>query len=182
MTILDKFLRKISDEKDVRNEDTYDAALTRKDYAAAVPLLREAIAKDDARAMGAFAAMCATGNGIAKDPEEACIWFRQAATRGDAASQWALGMCLSGGVGTPANLSEGVYWLFRASKAGNRRAFEILEPMVEKNKSLIGPHFSEAELLALSWQFKKSESRLPASKLIHSGATLCKQLSLKQSS
>ena len=167
MTILDKFLRKISEEKDVRKEDTYNAALTRKDYAAAVPLLRAAIAKDDARAMGALAAMYATGNGVGKDIEEACTWFRQAATRGDAPSQWALGMCLAGGSGTPVNLSEGAYWLFRASKAGNRRAFEILEPMVEKNKSLIGPHFSEDELLALSWQFKKSESRLPTSKSIH---------------
>lgn len=167
MSILDKFLKKTSDPDKVVSKDTYDKALDRKDFAAALPLLRAAMAKDDARAMGAYAAMCATGNGVDKNPEEACIWFRQAATRGDAKSQWALGMCLSGGVGTPVDLSEGAYWLFRASKAGNRRAFEILEPMVEKNKSLIGPHFTEEEWLALTWQFKKAECRLPTSNLVH---------------
>ena len=166
MTILDKILRRIP-VNDSDGADTYDAALTRKDFAAAEPLLRAAIQKDDARAMGALAAMYATGQGVERDPEEAYLWFRQAATRGDAQSQWALGMCLAGGVGTPANLQESVYWLFLASKAGNARAFEILEPMVERNKSLIGAHFTEMEFVEMAWQFKKQASQMAPSNTVH---------------
>ena len=166
MTILDKILHRIPVD-DSGGADTYDAALTRMDFAAAEPLLRAAIKKNDARAMGALAAMYVTGQGVEKDPEEAYLWFRQAAAGGDLQSQCVLGMFLAGGVGTPVNLQESVYWLFLASKAGNTRAFEVLEPMVEKNKSLIGPHFTEQEFVEMAWRFKKLVSKLPSSNTVH---------------
>ena len=167
MSILDKFLRRSAPPEEPVEADSYDAALTRHDYEAALPMLQAAIEKDDARAMGALAAMLAMGEGCQRNPEEACLWFRQAATRGDLSSQWALGMCLAGGVGTPVNLEEAVYWLFRASKAGNARAFEVLEPIVEKNKSLLSPHCTDKEFAEMAWGFKKLASKLPASTTVH---------------
>ena len=133
MNIYELIFGKPASVRDVQDAPAYDAPLRRRDFSAALPLVRAAIAKDDARAMGAYGALYATGHGLEKDLDEAYCWFLQGAHRGDVPSQLALGMLLAGGLGTPINRTEAAYWLYRASLAGNRRAIQVLEALTEKD-------------------------------------------------
>lgn len=140
----------------------YDAPLRRQNFPVAIPLLRAAIAREDARAMGAYGALCAVGHGVAKDLHEACCWFRQGATRCDVPSQLVLGMSLINGEGMSINKTEAAYWLYRSGTAGNRRAIDILEALAEKDYSVVGPHFTEHQLIRLIYASRKSAcSNLP---------------------
>ena len=132
MSFLDKFLGDDSSQKD-KAVAPYFAPLQRRDYAAAVPLLKDAMRREDAHAMGLMAALTALGLGVEKDPIDACNWFRQAANRGNAPSQAALGMCLARGLGTPANLAEAAFWLYKAGTAGNAQAIEVFSALAEKD-------------------------------------------------
>jgi len=115
-----------------------------------------AMALEDARAMGCYGALCATGQGVEKDLNEAYRWFLQAANRGDVPAQVALGLCLAEGLGAPMNRTEAANWLYRAGMAGNRRAIEALEALTMKDCSAIGPLFTEAELIHFLYTFKKA--------------------------
>src|SRR5574343_1456027 len=108
MSFLDNFLGNDLSHKD-KAVAPYIAPLERRDYAAAVPLLKDAMRRDDARAMGLMAALTALGRGVEKDPIDACNWFRQAANRGHVPSQAALGMCLAAGLGAPMDNKEAAY-------------------------------------------------------------------------
>lgn len=169
MTFLDKARNTIDRKKEDPGPPAYVALINSRDYAAALPLLRAAMGMEDARAMGAYAAMCATGNGVEKNLEEAYAWFLQAANRGDIPSQVALGMCLASGKGVAVNRLEGAFWLYRASKSGSVRAMKGLRDLTEKDRSVIGPHFSEDELNAMCYQLIKLESIQPvtASRSLH---------------
>ena len=149
MHIYELIFGKPAPDSDVQGAPAYDAPLRRQDFSAAIPLLRAAIAQEDARAMGAYGALCATGLGIEKNVHEAYCWFLQGAHRGDVPAQVALGMLLAGGLGTPTNRTEAAYWLYRAGLAGNQRAIKALEALTEKDHSVIGPHFTEEELYRL---------------------------------
>ncbi len=142
--------------RDTPDGPAYDAPLRCRDFAAALPLLQTAVAREDARAMGCYGALCATGQGVEKDLCEAYGWFLQAANRGDVPAQVALGLCLAEGLGAPMNRTEAANWLYRAGMAGNRRAIEALEALTMKDCSVIGPHFTEAELIHLLYTFKKA--------------------------
>ena len=142
--------------RDTPDGPAYDAPLRCRDFAAALPLLQTAMAREDARAMGCYGALCATGQGVEKDLNEAYRWFLQAANRGDVPAQVALGLCLAGGLGAPMNRTEAANWLYRAGMAGNRRAIEALEALTMKDCSAIGPLFTEAELIHFLYTFKKA--------------------------
>lgn len=141
--------------RDVQDRPAYEAPLSRRDFSAALPLLRAAIARGDARAMAAYGALCTTGHGVEKDLQEAYSWFLQGAIHGDVPAQVALGMCLAGGVGAPINRTEAAYWLYRASMAGSLRAIKVLGALVDKDRSVIGTHFTEEELNRLRYTSKK---------------------------
>ena len=149
MSIYELIFGKHAPDSAVQGPPAYDNPLRHRDFSAALPLLRAAIAQEDARAMGAYGALCATGLGIEKNLHEAYCWFLQSAHRGDVPAQVALGMLLAGGLGTPINRTEAAYWLYRASLAGNQRAIKILEALTEKDHSVIGPHFTAEELYRL---------------------------------
>lgn len=154
MNILDSFFGAGAFQEDAAPAP-YVAPLERRDYAAAVPLLKAAMNKEDARAMGLFAALSALGRGVEKNPEDACAWFRQAANRDHVPSQAALGMCLAGGLGAPVDRKEASYWLYRAGKAGNMQAIEVLGALAYKDNSIVGVHFTEDELCKLVMQLRK---------------------------
>lgn len=141
-------------DKDVQAAP-YLAPLARRDYAAAVPLLKSAMNREDARAMGIMAALTALGRGVDKDPVDACAWFRQAANRGHVPSQAALGMCLAGGLGSAIDNKEAAFWLFRAGKAGSMQAIEVLGALAFRDNSVVGPHFTEDELCDLVRHWRK---------------------------
>lgn len=167
MNILDKLFGAV--EKDSHDPPrSYNEALSRRDFKAAAPLLKVAIAREDPRAMGAYAAMCALGHGVPKDIKEAYCWFLQGATRGDLCSQVALGLCLARGIGTALNRLEAAYWLYRAGKAGSMLAIKVLGDLAYADNSVVGPYFSEDELIRLCYQLKKSACRAPASNTVHS--------------
>lgn len=153
MSFLDSFLGANTTHDGVA--PAYLPPLLRRDYVAAVPLLKAAMRRDDARAMGLMAALTALGRGVKKDPVDACCWFRQAAARGHAPSQAALGMCLASGLGTQADNKEAAYWLYRAGKAGSIQAIEVLGALAYKDHSVVGPHFTEDELCKLVLQLRK---------------------------
>ena len=140
----------------------YVAPLLRRDYAAAVPLLKAAMNKADACAMGLFAALSALGRGVEKNPEDACAWFRQAANLNHVPSQAALGMCLAGGLGAPLNRKEAAYWLYRAGKAGSMQAIEVLGALAYKDNSVVGEHFTEDELCKLVTRMRKQTQQANA--------------------
>lgn len=141
---------------EIQDAPAYDAALRRSDFPVALPLLRKAVVREDARAMGAYGALCASGHGVEKDMYEAFCWFRQGATRGHVPSQLALGIILINGVGVPANRTDAAYWLYRAGIAGNRRAIDVLEALTEKDYSVVGPYFTEDQLIRLIYATRKS--------------------------
>lgn len=168
MSILGKLFKNTNQaDDDTSLQARYNDALNRRDFVAVLPLLRKAIAMEDARAMGAYAALYATGHGVEQDPAEAYRWFLQASNRGDAVSQLCLALCLIGGKGVEQNSLEGAYWLFKAGKAGDMRAVVLLGELVEKDNSLVGPHFSQDEMDALAYALLKSKSRFPSSKSVH---------------
>ena len=146
---------------EANNAPAYDALLMPSDFSSAIPMLKVAIAKEDARAMGIYGALYAAGHGVEKDMEEAYCWFLQAANRGDIPSQLVLGMLLAGDVCIPTNKSEAAYWLYRAALAGNWRAIKALEALTEKDRSVVGPHFSEEELNRLLYSAMKKRLSMP---------------------
>ncbi len=170
MSFLDNFLGNDLSHKD-KAVAPYIAPLERRDYAAAVPLLKDAMRRDDARAMGLMAALTALGRGVEKDPIDACNWFRQAANRGHVPSQAALGMCLAAGLGAPMDNKEAAYWLYKAGVAGSTQAIEVLGALAYKDNSVVGPHFTEDELCRLVMSLRKANGlkgpSAPASTLLH---------------
>lgn len=170
MSFLDNLLGNDLSQKD-KVAAPYIEPLERRDYVAAVPLLKDAMRRDDARAMGLMAALTALGRGVEKDPVDACNWFRQAANRGHLPSQAALGMCLAAGLGAPADNKEAAYWLYKAGVAGSMQAIEVLGALAYKDNSVVGPHFSEDELCRLVVSLRKANglkgASAPASTLLH---------------
>ena len=165
MNFLDSFFGAAASHEDAAPAP-YVAPLQRRDYAAAVPLLKAAMNKDDACAMGLFAALSALGRGVEKNPEDACAWFRQAANRDHVPSQAALGMCLAGGLGAPVDRKEAAYWLYRAGKAGSMQAIEVLGALAYKDNSVVGEHFTEDELCKLVMQLRKQTQRANAASAV----------------
>lgn len=170
MSFLDNFFGDDLSQKD-KAVAPYIAPLERRDYAAAVPLLKDAMRREDARAMGLMAALTALGRGVEKDPIDACNWFRQAANRGHVPSQAALGMCLAAGLGAKADNKEAAYWLYKAGVAGSTQAIEVLGALAYKDNSVVGPHFTEDELCRLVMSLRKANGlkgpSAPASTLLH---------------
>lgn len=164
MSILDEFFGGSLSRED-KVAAPYVAPLERRDYASAIPLLKDAMRREDARAMGLLAALTALGRGVEKDPEEACNWFRQAASRGHVPSQAALGMCLAAGLGTRHDNQEAAYWLYRAGVAGNVPAIEVLGALAYKDHSVVGPHFSEDDLCRLVMSLKKVAPKVLSSQV-----------------
>lgn len=132
MSFMDKFLGHNLTPKE-KAAAPYVEPLLRKDYAAALPLLKHALHHEDAHAMGLMGAMVALGLGVAKDPIDACNWFRQAAIRGDAPSQAALGIFLARGLGTNLNHRESAFWLYKAILAGNPQSLEVFRSLAQNN-------------------------------------------------
>ncbi len=50
---------------------------------------------------------------------------------------------------------EASYWLYRAGKAGNMQAIEVLGALAYKDNSIVGVHFTEDELCKLVMQLRK---------------------------
>ena len=71
----------------------------RKDYAAALPLLRKAARAGHMDSQYYLATMYLSGRGVSEDPRQAADWFQLASMRGHAKAQYFLGGMYSGGFG-----------------------------------------------------------------------------------
>ena len=158
MKVLDTLFNAKASVLDAQTDPAYAAPLSRGDFGTAAPLLLAAVTKGDAHAMGIYAAMRALGRGVEKNSQEAYCWFLQGATRGDMNSQIALGMCLAVGMGTTVDRKEAAYWLYRAAKAGSLQAIAILEDLAYMDHSIVGPHFTEDELIDLIYHHCKNKT------------------------
>ncbi|TXH02302.1 MAG: sel1 repeat family protein [Candidatus Moraniibacteriota bacterium] len=61
-----------------------------------------------------------------RDPEQAFLWWRDAAERGHAQAMIALGVCLIVGYGTGKDRDQASYWLKRAGREGDKKARSML--------------------------------------------------------
>lgn len=136
-------------------EPIYYPALRAGDYTAALPLVNEAVKQEDRHAMGVLATMYAMGYGVKRDLDEAALWFRQAAVRGELFAQTAFGTCLAAGHGVPVDRQEGAYWLFKAANGGHRMAAEILGDLVMKDQTVVGKYFTMDAVADLVLQARK---------------------------
>lgn len=127
----------------------YCQLIDSEQYEKALPFLKQHAARNDSLAMLCLGTLYATGKGCVKDFNEAALWFRQAANLGNVNAQTALGICLARGIGAPLDLSEAAYWLYRGAKGNSLVAVEVLGKLAFDNPSIIGQHFSAAELNTL---------------------------------
>lgn len=65
------------------------------------------------------------------------------------------------------NRKAAAYWLYRAGKSGSLRAIEFLGDLAYRDHSIVGPHFTEDELIELLYRFKKQMMRRSVSKSFH---------------
>ncbi len=67
-------------------------------------------------------AMYANGAGVAKDEQQALLWYRKAAQQGDADAQANLGVMCTNGVGVPKDDQQAVLWYRKSAEQGQANA------------------------------------------------------------
>src|SRR5882724_374146 len=95
------------------------AAIERKDYAAALRLVQPLAQKGDPASQTLLGSMHALGYGVPHSFTESTNWFRKAAAQGYAEGQYQLGTAYLLGQGTPQNNTEALNWLRKAADQGH---------------------------------------------------------------
>lgn len=149
---LKQILKPAPPAKPPRVEKPYERPLADRDFETAFPLLLEACKQEDADAMTFLASLYYEGYAVPKSHEEAALWYRQAATRGQVQAQAALGSMLADGLGLVPNPDEAAYWLYRSAKSGHGEALDWLTDLVLREPDVAGVYFTLAELTALRKQ------------------------------
>jgi hypothetical protein len=90
-----------------------------------------------------------------KDLAEAARWYRLAAEKGHAESQYDLGFMLLLGEGEPENTEEGLMWLHRAGEQGEYKAFGLLADCYENGCYDVPKNAEEAAL----WRARLEEHK-----------------------
>jgi hypothetical protein len=137
------------------DEPSYFRLLRAHHFEAAVPVIRQAMTQNDGQAMGFYASLLVTGQGVAKDLEQAVDWFREGAILGDVFCQTALGVCLSAGIGLDVDSREAAFWLYVAACAGQPLAISLLSDVVGLDPGLVGIHFTIEQYLDLMTQLRR---------------------------
>ena len=76
----------------------------------------------DALAQFQLGVLYANGQGVARNYEEAVLWYRRSADQGDAVAQFNLGVRYDNGQGVPQSYKEAALWYRRAAQQGHARA------------------------------------------------------------
>jgi len=156
MGLFNKLLSSVPSFFDSEEDPPYFPALSAGNYAAALPLINEAVKQGDPHAMAVLGAMYGMGYGVERDLSEALLWFRQAAVRGDLFAQTALGTCLKNGRGIEKDHQEAAYWLYKAASSGTRVAASILAELVMEDSSVVGKYFTTEDVGRLVMAARKS--------------------------
>ena len=112
------------------------AAYYKRDYAAALRLLRPLADQGDARAQSTLGSMYFGGSGVPVDPAAAATWFRKAAEQGDGPAQFALGSMYKIGAGVPQDYMAAARWLRKAADQDSVMAQTELGLMYEEGLGL----------------------------------------------
>jgi TPR repeat protein len=91
------------------------SAIQRKDYPAALRIVRPLAQGGDPNAQTILGSMYAFGFGVARSYAEAVNWFRKAAEQGQPAAQGNLGLAYLNGQGVKQNYTEAAGWLRKAA-------------------------------------------------------------------
>ena len=87
-----------------------------------VAAVRKAAEKGDAQAQYDLGSMYAKGVGVAKDAQQAVVWYRKAADQGVAPAQYNVGFMYESGYGVPHDAQQAVLWYRKAADQGLARA------------------------------------------------------------
>ena len=106
--------------------DDGQAAIRRKDYAAAVKLLEPLARNGQAVAQLRLGELYYHGHGVAENNDTALTWFERAARQGLAAAQFQLGNMYAYGLADPGNDRDparlAAQWYFEAARQGHANA------------------------------------------------------------
>jgi uncharacterized protein len=97
-------------------------AYQRRDYATSLRLFQSLADKGSARAMFYLGLMHDRGQGVSQNSNQAAVWFRRAAERGDVVSASSLASYYFSGDGVPQSYSEAIKWFSIAAKGGDAAA------------------------------------------------------------
>jgi uncharacterized protein len=100
-------------------EDPWIAAMNRRDYAAALRLIRPLANQGEASGQNTLGVMYFYGDGVPQDYAEAVKWYRKAADQGEAGAQSNLAGMYEDGDGVPQNYAEALKWYRLAADQGN---------------------------------------------------------------
>ncbi len=81
--------------------------------------------------------MYADGRGVAKDAQQAVVWYRKAADQGDADAQNNLGVMYANGAGVPKDAQQAYFWWLLSSAQG--------ETSSAKNRDLVALRLTPAQ-------------------------------------
>jgi TPR repeat protein len=135
----------------------FTSAIRAEDAQADPQALAEKAGQGDTAACIRLAEMHETGNGVAKDPATAAIWWLKAAELGDAKGQARIGAKLLGGDGIAKNQAAAMEWLAKASAQGDPDAMMTLG-----NIHIAGKGVPKNSTEAAKWFGKAAEKGLAA--------------------
>lgn len=91
-------------------------------YAQAAQIYRALAAEGDAKAQYNLGLMYDSGDGVARDPQQALHWYRQAAGQGLSEAQYTLGVIYFRSDVVPVDYAEAVKWYRRAAEQGHAKS------------------------------------------------------------
>ncbi|MFC0349152.1 tetratricopeptide repeat protein [Undibacterium danionis] len=98
------------------------SALARKDYRTAFAGFNGLAERGNADAQHVLGIMYDSGQGVAKNEQQAAAWYRKAADQGHAGAQRELGISYANGQGVPKDEQQAVAWLKKAAEQGHALA------------------------------------------------------------
>lgn len=108
----------------------------RKDFTAALAILRPLANQGSARAQQMLGGMYASGAGVARDQSQAMQWYRKAAEQGSAGAQLVLGLAYERGDGVPKDPAQAVLWYSKAAESGDTHAQVNLGVIYENGRGV----------------------------------------------
>lgn len=127
------------------------AAYDRKDYAAALQLLRPLVDQGNGVAQFDLGFMYYNGQGVPQNYAEAASWYRKAADQGIADAQYDLGVMYAHGQGVPQDYILAHMWFNLAAAQGNQDALKFRDIIAG---IMTSAQIAEAQRLARDWKPK----------------------------
>ena len=124
------------------------AAYERGDFAAAVRLSKPLAEQGDAQSQIGLGFLYFSGQGVAKDYDEAARWYRKAADQGNASGQHSLGRMYAAGLGVGQDPVTAYKWFNLAVANGDQSAIKSRDDIAAR---MTPPLIAEAQRLSREW-------------------------------